>query len=229
MNLTGILQQIVAFTATLDPRMAALLFVICAVGEFGISIPYVLESIWLLVGYQLGSGVLSPLHLAGLWLAAQCGRQAGAMVLYRVARFGTPSLVRFYNKLHLARFFSGLTARSGTLNHHVNLLSPFSVAYGRLFGMRIPVALALAVKRKPQMLSLGVLLSSIVWDTVYISLGVIFGSTVAIKSVYMFLASLAGLTIIYVVIYTLRRLLNRFMVASVSASDQHLNIMAHLR
>ena len=61
MNLAYALQQIVAFTATLDPRMAALLFIICAIGEFGISIPYVLESVWLLVGYQLGASMVSPL------------------------------------------------------------------------------------------------------------------------------------------------------------------------
>lgn len=217
MNLEGILQQIVAFTATLDPRMAALLFVICAIGEFGISIPYVLESVWLLVGYQLGSGVLSPLHLAGLWLAAQLGRQVGAIALYRVGRYGTPLLFRFYNKLHLARLLAKITSKSGT-SKYINIFSPFSVAYGRLFGMRIPVTLALAVKRKPQMLSLGVLLSSIVWDAVYISLGIIFGSTVAIKPANIFLASLVGLTIIYVVTYTVRRLLRRFQTASGSVS-----------
>ena len=78
MSLENVLSQIVGFTATLDPRMAALLFLICAIGEFGISVPYVLESVWLLVGYQLGAGVLSPLEMVGLWLAAQCGRQAGS-------------------------------------------------------------------------------------------------------------------------------------------------------
>jgi membrane-associated protein len=208
MNLGNALQQIVAFTATLDPRMAVLLFVICAIGEFGMSVPYVLESVWLLTGYQLGAGILSPLHLAGLWLAAQCGRQVGALALYRVARFGTPSLLRFYQKLHLARFFNRITAKSGTFSS-LDLSSPFSVAYGRLFGMRIPIALALAVKRKPAMLSLGVLLSSAVWDVSYISLGVIFGSTAAVKPVYMFLVSFAGLTVVYLVTLTVRSLIKR--------------------
>jgi membrane-associated protein len=225
MNITGILQHVVAITATLDPRMALFLFVICAIGEFHISIPYVLESIWLLAGYQLGSGVLSPLHLVGLWLAAQLGRQVGAILLYRVGRFGTPSLVRLYEKLHLARLFAKITPKSGT-SKNINIFSPFSVAYGRLFGMRIPVTLALAVKRKPRLLVLGVLLSSLAWDTVYISLGLIFGSTLAFKPVYMFLASLAGLTIIYVVTYTVRRLLNRFRAAREPISDPHTNIIA---
>ena len=208
MNLESVLQQIVSFTATLDPRMAVLLFVICAIGEFGLSIPYVLESIWLLVGYQLGHGVLSPLHLAGLWLAAQCGRQVGSMALYRVARFGTPSLTKFYNKLRLSRLFSRITNKSSAINH-INLSSPFSVAYGRLFGMRIPMVLVLAVKRRLGMLSLGVLLSSIVWDAIYISLGIIFGSTVAIKPTYMFLAALAGITVIYLVTFIARMLIKR--------------------
>jgi membrane-associated protein len=207
-NLESALQQIVSFTATLDPRMAALLFVLCSIGEFGFSIPYVLESIWLLVGFQLGHGVLSPLHLAVLWLAAQCGRQVGSMGLYRVARFGTPSLTRFYNKLRLSRFVSRIVNKSGAVNH-INLSSPFSVAYGRLFGMRIPMVLVLAVKRRLGMLSLGVLLSSLVWDTLYISLGVIFGSTTAIKPSYMFLASLAGLTVIYLVTFIIRILIRR--------------------
>jgi membrane-associated protein len=217
MSLENALAQIVGFTATLDPRMAALLFVLCAIGELGGSIPYVLESIWLLVGYQLGAGVLSPFHMGALWLAAQCGRQVGAMALYRVGRFGTPSLVRLYHRLHLTRFFSRVTAKSGFFNR-LNLASPFSVAYGRLFGMRIPVVLALAVKKKPGMLSMGVLLSSIIWDAVYVSLGIIFGSATAIKPVYMFLASLAGLTVIYLVTFLVRRVLRHLRPAGGSVS-----------
>ena len=208
MSLGDIGAQILALTATLDPRIAALLFAICAIGELGVSIPYVLEGIWLLTGYQLGAGTLSPLHLTVLWLAAQCGRQVGAMALYRVGRLGTPPLMKLYDRLHLSRFFSRITAKSGAFNR-LNLSSPFSVAYGRLFGMRIPVAMALAVKKKPGMLSLGVLFSSIIWDAVYISLGIIFGSTAVIKPAYIFLASLAGLTIIYLVTFGVRRLARR--------------------
>ena len=38
MDLEGFLRGIVDFTATLDPRMALLFFVICCLGEIGISI-----------------------------------------------------------------------------------------------------------------------------------------------------------------------------------------------
>jgi membrane-associated protein len=193
----NVIQQIIALTSTLDLRLAAVLIPVCAIGEFGIiSIPYLLESVWLMAGYHLGTGALSPLHLFGLWLAAQLGRQAGAMALYRLGRFGATPLTRFYQKLHLERFSSRLTSRSASLSR-IDLSSPFSIAYGRLFGMRIPMTLILAVKGKPLMLSLGVLLSSIVWDAVYISVGVIFGSATGIKPAYMFLISLGGLTVIY--------------------------------
>ena len=217
MNLGNAVAQILALTTTLDPRMAALLFVICAIGEFGMSIPYVLESVWLLVGYHLGAGVLSPLHLVGLWLAAQCGRQAGSMALYYVARFGSIPLVRFYHNKRISRFIPRVVVNSGVLNR-INLASPFSVAFGRLFGLRIPLTLTLAVKKSLRTLSMGVLLSSMVWDAIYISLGITVGTTAVIKPVYMLFYSLAGLTLIYLITFVVRRLITRSQPASSSVS-----------
>ena len=217
MNLGNAVAQILALTATLDPRTAALLFVICAIGEFGISIPYVLESVWLLVGYQLGAGVLSPLHLVGLWLAAQCGRQAGSMALYHVARFGSIPLIRFYHNKRISRFIPKVVVNSGVLNR-INLVSPFSVAFGRLFGLRIPLTLTLAVKKSLRTLSMGVLLSSVAWDTIYISLGTAVGTTAVIKPVYMLFYSLAGLTLIYLITFVVRRLITHPQTASSSVS-----------
>ena len=202
--------------------MALFLFIVNAFGEAIVGLPYVMESVWLLLGYQAGAGALSPLHLVGLWLAAQVGRESGALILYRVARFGAPSLVKLYRKLQQRiGFINRLTNKTGTFNHRVNLLSPFSVAYGRLLGMRVPITLALAVKRKPQVLALGVLLSSIVWDAVYISVGAIFGSIVTVKPVYVLLASLAGLTVLYVVIFLVRRLYKHFTAVNTPASERN--------
>jgi membrane-associated protein len=217
-NLAGFLQHIVSFTTTLDPRMAALLFVICVIGEFHISVPYVLETIWMLVGFHLGSGVLSPLHFMGLWAAALAGREVGAVGLYRVGWSGSNWLVRLYEKLRIDRLIDKITARSTTARN-INIYSPFSVAYGRLFGLRIPITLALGVKKRPRPLIWGVLLSSIVWDAVYISLGTVFGSALSINPVYMFLACLAGLTVIYILTIVIRRLRSRFKTASRLISD----------
>ncbi len=209
MNLDSALQQLVTLTATLDLRIAVLLFAICAIGEFGMSVPYVLESIWLLAGYQVGAGLSSPLHLLGLWFSTQCGRQVGALMLYRLCRYGASPLQKIYQKLHLERFFSRVTSKSSVFNR-INLSSPFSVAYGRLLGMRIPMALTLAMKRKPGVLALGVLLSSLDFDAVYVLLGMFFGSTTTIKPAYILLASLGGVTIIYLSTFTLKRLIRRF-------------------
>jgi membrane-associated protein len=203
MHLESFLQHIVSFTSTLDPRTAILLFVMCAIGEVVVAVPYILESIWLLAGFYLGSGVLSPIHLLVLWLAAQAGRQVGTMALYRIARFGMPSLVSFYHKIHLDRIFNRLMSRSSAMSR-VNLASPFTVAFGRFFGMRIPMVLVMAAKKRPGMLSLGVLLSSIIWDAIYISLGVIFGSTVHITPAHMLLVSLTTLSVIYLLTFGVR-------------------------
>ena len=208
MNLEGFLQHIASFTATLDPRMAILLFLLCAIGEVGASVPYVLESIWLLCGFHLGSGVLSPWHLALLWLAAQAGRQAGAVGLYHIARFGMPALTSFYHKIHLDRIFNKLMSRSGAVSR-INLASPFAVAFGRFVGLRIPVVLVMAAKKRPAMLALGVLLSSLAFDALYICLGVIFGSTVHIKPAYMLLLSLAILSVIYLLTFLTRVVIRR--------------------
>jgi len=219
MNLAYALQQIMAFTATLDPRMAVLLFVICAIGEFGISIPYVLESVWLLVGYQLGASMVSPLHLVGLWFAAQCGRQVGAMALYHVGGFGSTPLIRFYDKLRMTRFFSKVTVEAHAFNR-INLSSPFSVGFGRLFGMRIPLTLILGAKKKLKTLSMGILIASIIWDTIYIAVGLTVGATAVVKPLYMFFYSLVGLTLIYLITFLVRRVIRHLKPANSSISHQ---------
>jgi membrane protein DedA with SNARE-associated domain len=208
MNLESWLQQIVSFTATLDPRMAILLFLLCAIGEIGLGIPYVLESIWLLVGFNIGAGEISPWHVIILWLAAQAGRQVGNIGLYYIARLGMPALTGFYHKIHMDRIFKRLMARSGAVSR-INIASPFSVAFGRLIGMRIPMLLVMAAKKRLGMLSLGVLLSSIIWDVLYIAIGAIFGSTLDIEPGYMLLFSIVGLTAIYLITFTIRILVQR--------------------
>jgi membrane protein DedA with SNARE-associated domain len=208
MNLENFLQHIVSFTSTLDPRMAILLFVLCAIGEVGLAIPYILESIWLLVGFNIGAGEMSPWHVIILWVAAQAGRQTGTIGLYYIARLGMPALTGFYHKIHLDRIFNMLMARSGAVSR-INLTSPFSVAFGRMVGMRIPMLLVMAAKKRLGMLSLGVLLSSIIWDALYMAIGAIFGSTVDIEPGYMLLISVGGLTVIYLITFTVRILVKR--------------------
>jgi membrane-associated protein len=208
MNLEHFLSQIPQLIANFDPRTAAFLFLICAIGEFGLSIPYVLESVWLLAGYQLGTGVLSPIHLAGLWLVAQCGRQVGVLGLYSVARVGSTPLARLYQKCTGSRFWPKVPVNTKVFSR-INFTSPFSIGYGRLVGLRIPLTIMLALKKKLAAALLGVLLSSVVWDAVYITLGATVGRTAVLQPVQMLLASVAGLTLLYLVVFIVRRLLRR--------------------
>ena len=212
MDLEGFLQSIVDFTATLDPRMALLFFVICCLGEIGISILFLLEFLWVNVGINLGTGKMPPWQLVGLWVSAQVGRQLGAIILYRIARFGMPALTRFYHKIRLDRFFNKLISKSGAISR-INITSPFSVAFGRLIGMRLPMVLVLAAKKRPGMLALGVVLSSIIFDGLYISVGAIFGITIEdirqFNPIYTVLITLGLLAVIYLITFSIRFLIKR--------------------
>ena len=76
--------------------------------------------------------------------------------------------------------------------------------------MRIPMMLVMAAKKKPGMLALGVLLSSIVWDALYISAGAIFGATTDIAPGYMLLISLGCISLIYLLTWAVKRLIRFF-------------------
>lgn len=222
MDLEGFLHSIVDFTATLDPRMALLLFVICTLGEIGISIPFLLEFLWVNVGLNLGIGKMSPLQLLGLWLCAQVGRQLGSAILYRIARFGMPALTRFYHKIRLDRFFNKIIAKSGPVSR-INITSPFSIAFARLIGGRFPMLLMLAAKKRFRMLALGVLLSSIIFDGLYICVGAIFGLTIEdikkFNPIYTVLITLGLLAVIYLVTFTIRFFIKRRRQIQQTASD----------
>jgi membrane-associated protein len=208
MGLESILQQILVFTGTFSPMLIGLLFLICSVGEFGASIPYLLETVWLLTGYHVGTGVFSPLNLVLLWLVAQVGRQTGATALYLLSRFGSMPLKGIYQKYFRANLSSWLSSNNNgrfKLLNRINYLSPFSIAFGWLFGLRIPLSITLGVKRQFRTLSLSVLLSSLVWDGIYISLGM-FGASVVLKPIQMIIYSLIGITVLYVVTFSVRRL-----------------------
>lgn len=206
MNFEDILSQVLELTTRLDLRTAAILFAICFLGEGGIGIPYVLETAWLLIGYQFGRGALSPFSLFGFWLAAQIGRQLGCTTLYQLTRLGSVPFLKFYQKQRLSEVLNQKAASSRMLRS-VNLLSPFSVAFGRLCALRIPLTLTLAVKKNRKTLALGVLLSSLVWDTIYLSVGGTVGSTLTLKPAQMFFLSIFAITILYLSVFIIRRLL----------------------
>jgi len=204
MDLEHILSQVLELTGSADPRTFLILFAICSVGEFGLNIPFVLESFWLMVGYQFGRQALTPVHVGGYWLAAQAGRQIGGIALYHVVRAGAIPLGKFYTRHWGPERLSGKLpnyrwASSG------KLLSLFSTTLGRLWGMRIPFTITLALKKKPRTLSLGIMFSSLIWDLVYIFLGGTVGATATLGPVQLLLISLAVVAAIYLIVLVIRR------------------------
>lgn len=220
MNFGGILQEVASVAGTFDLRLVIILFLICSVGEFGlVSIPYLLETIWLSLGYNFSTGVLTPYNLGLLWLVAQAGRQTGAIVLFYCGRFGSVPVVKLYQKYVKGRLSGKLSANpSGSLKFFggINYLSPFSVAVGRLFGLRVPLSLAVGANRRLRANILGILLSSLIWDGIYISLGV-FGGKMQLKPSQMILYSLIGLTLVYAMTLTVRHLRRQSILSKDSA------------
>ncbi len=211
MNLDNILQQFLNLAGTFSPHLVIFLFLLCSIGEFSIItlIPYALDTIWLLSGYHLSIGVLSPIQLILLWLTAQVGRQIGALMLYVVGRYGTGPLSRFYRKhvtIDTLQKISHNNSLPVRLVRRINIFSPFSVALGRLLWLRFPLTLTLGARRQYKVLFLGVLFSSLVWDGVYISVGVA-GAQVVRTPVQMLVYSLIGLTAFYLIMFAVRYLL----------------------
>jgi len=67
----------------------------------------------------------------------------------------------------------------------------------------------LAFKKKLGAAMLGVLLSSVAWDAVYIILGATVGRTTALNPTQMLLVSIGGLTLLYLIVFIVRRVLKR--------------------
>ncbi len=216
MFLEDILQQVASFTGTFDLRLVLSLFLVCCIGEFGIiTIPYLLETVWLLSAHSMSTGALSPLQLVLLWLVAQVGRQIGAVILYHLCWFGSIPLMRLYQKrfIHKPLVETGHEKKTYRLLHGLNHLSPFSVAMGRLMSLRIPLTMTLAVQKRLATLLLGVLLSSVAWDGLYIVVGIA-GARIVPKTTDMVTYALAGLTAFYLLVFIARRLYKHYRTAA---------------
>lgn len=209
MTLESTLQEILIFAGTFNFKLVFLLFLICSIGELALfSIPYLLETVWLLFGYNLGIGTFTPFQLVLLWLAALAGRQVGAIVLYYLGRFGSIPARKLYQRYFEASLSSRLSGNRVTklkFLNRIDYLSPFSVASGRLVGLRIPLTLTLGAKKQFKALFTGIVLSSLVWDGVYILLGLAGGQT-ALQPIQMIVYSLIGLTALYVITFLIRQL-----------------------
>ena len=205
----NLLKTILNFAGTFNVQLICLLFLLCSFGEvWFISIPYLLETVWLIAGYNAASGTLSPFHLLILWGAAQLGRQTGVLLLFTLSRAGSMPLTKMYQRYVKSRF-KNLSENeswlSRTLRKLESHISPFSVAMGRLIGLGTPLTIFLGIKKQYKSLFLGVLLSSLVFDGIFVILGFVVGAKAIIKPIEMIPISLIALTTIYVCIIAIRQ------------------------
>jgi membrane-associated protein len=201
MNFEALIQQAFNLAGTFNTTLVIFLLIICFIGEFGFCIPYLLETIWLMSGYNFGTGAIPLIDVLLLWLVALIGREAGAFMLAYVGKFGSTPIVKFYNK-HFEASVAEKMAENESAKvswyRRINFLSPFSIAMGRLIWLRIPLSLILGAKKQLKTLSLGILMSALVWDGMYIALGAVVGAHTSLKPSQMILFSLVGLTLLYV-------------------------------
>lgn len=201
MDLEHLLSQVLNLVGTYTSQTALMVFLICLISEgFGLTIPYLLETTWLITGYQVSRGGAPFSYLLLLLLTAQAGRQVGSLIFFYLSRISAGPLMRLTKLLRLR----AVVTRSSELFRKINLVSPFSVAVGRLLGLRIPITIILGANRKLKILTLGILLSSLAFDVTYLALGSIVGATV-ISPVYAFVCFFIGLILMYGVAIALRR------------------------
>jgi membrane-associated protein len=213
-QILDLLKQIPVFLGTFDLELVLLLFALCFLGELLLaSVPYLLETVWLVAGFNLASGNLSVLQFLILWLAAVAGREAGVLLLFSVSRLGSLPLTRLYQKYLEKRFkkFSGKDNWMAKISKKLDTrLSPFTIAMGRLIGLGTPLTVLLGVKKHYKELFFGVLMSSLVFDGMFVIVGMVVGKNTMLKPWEKVVFSLIGLTVFYSVVFGIQQVTKYF-------------------
>jgi membrane-associated protein len=222
--MTDFLKHILNYIGTFNLQAVCLLFLLCLCGEILLaSVPYLLETVWLMAGYNLTAGILSPFQLLLLWLVAVSGRETGVLLLFSVSRFGSLPLTRLYQKYLEKRFkkFSGQDTWLSRLSSKMDsYLSPFTIALGRLIGLGTPLTILMGVKKKYKILFVGVLLSSLIFDGIFLIVGIVVGKNTHVKQTDMILYSLIGLTVFYLIVFSIRQI-SKYIKARTLALKNH--------
>jgi hypothetical protein len=205
----NITKEVLSFAGTFNIILAVSLFLILAINEFGLCIPYLLETVWILTGFHFKTGSLSLNEVVLIWVAVACGRMAGAWLFYSLVKLGSPGIMNLYRRT-FGQYLAAHTAENSKnksfpvkLWRKINLLSPYSVAFGRLFWLKVPLTITLGVRQQLKTLLLAILLSSVIWDTIYILAGVV-GGTARIEPLWLVVYSLGALLTVNGIIYLIR-------------------------
>jgi membrane-associated protein len=208
MNLQDICQEIITLSETFNIWLIIVLFILPAISEFGLSIPYLMETIWIIIGYQFYTGYILIFQLLILLIVVVSGRITGAFTLFHLAKLGSPRIIKLYHKLFKPLMTENTTSPNflRRVLQKINISSPFSVAFGRLIWFKIPLTLTLGIRSQLKLLLLAVLLSSLIWDATYIIVGVV-GGNARLQPPWLVVYSLSALTVVYGLFFITQRLL----------------------
>lgn len=92
-------QHVTSLTGSFNLWLILAIFVLTLISEFGFSPPYLIESIWLLVGYHVSRGMITPGVIVLFCVISLAGRQIGALTLYKISGFGSSPFKRLYYKM----------------------------------------------------------------------------------------------------------------------------------
>lgn len=170
------LVEAVDITAGFNPRNAGGIFVIAFLAEFYIQAPLVLESLWLLVGYQSKTNYISLANSIVLLVAAQTARQMAMLLAYNAFLVINNPLSKLYRqRLVKSNLYKKYLERQGYFDA---VFTPIPVVFtGMLTPLNGPIKVMLIVRRKLRHLMIGTWLSGMTFDTLYLVLGAIFEST----------------------------------------------------
>lgn len=208
MDLAVITKEIIAFTGTFNPWLIISLFILLVLNEFGFFIPCLLETVWILVGFNLHANNISLYQAVLLILTSLAGRIIGSYLLFRLSGLSSGWITKIYQrwfKPTLTDSVMNSNSLPARLLRKTNLLSPYPVAFGRLLWLKIPLTMTLGIKNHLKALVLGVILSSFVSDTAIVVIGYISGS-IKLNTFQAVTYSMGGLITIYAVIFIIRKL-----------------------
>ncbi|MBT9149369.1 MAG: hypothetical protein DDT28_00792 [Dehalococcoidia bacterium] len=165
-----------------------LFFLIAMLGEVYLQIPLLMESLWLLVGYQSRVNNIALFNTTLILLTAQAGRQASMLALYYFFPVINKSLSKFLVKPVMNKPLLKLLLKPIQINrfHRKHLaqdhfdtryLSSVPATLGMLTWLNGPIKLVLVWRRRLKPLLVGTLFSGLVFDGIYLLAGALFRTT----------------------------------------------------
>jgi len=155
-----------------DATALTVLFLVLVLSEFGIPLPFVMQGVRFYIGFNIGQGSTSVLLLLPILIL---GRQFGAACLFWLTRRLSKSVANWYHKRFKPMKYETEKIKDKLQSNNLYTIS--AIVLGRITpGLLVPTSLASAVIGiNYGYFAMGVLISSVIYDAIFISLAAIFG------------------------------------------------------